>query len=192
MKVKKILEISQDHPILQELTLNHLIAQLTHENYLTDVKAVIDSYNEDYPKESGIYLHDYSDDFFNQLDKIIGAKHFRVIQLTEPLTLEYALKHRGIYVQSINRHMVNSYTEQDFEFPQKYNDPLLDAPVPALCFETDGREYILSTKAHLMYNPALSTYKIQDLLTSQYVLLHLGFFHEVSPKWFELNSDKKF
>ena len=191
-QVKKILEVPQDHPILQAIKLNHLVVQLTHEKYVPDVERIIAHYNEQYPKESDIYLHDFSDDFFTQLDDIHGAKYFRVIELTEPLTLEKAFTYRGIYVQTIDRKMVDGYSEQDFEFPHKYNDPILDAPVPAFCFETDSREYILSAKAHLIYDSQINLYKLQDLLTGEYVLFRLSYYQNVPPQWFDQNLDKKY
>lgn len=192
MKVKKILEIPQEHPLLQAIKLNHLLETLHHEFKVKRVEEIIAKYNEDYPKSGDIYLHDYSDDFFKELDEICGAKYFRVLELVEPLTLGYALKHHGLYIQQINLEMVNSYTEEDFEFPHKYNDPILDAPVPALCLVTDNREYIFSTLAELMHNPHTNRYRIQDLLTGEYVMFNLGYFTEISPKWFDLNSDKKY
>ena len=191
-QVKKILEVPQDHPILQAIKLNHLVVQLTHEKYVLDVERIIAHYNEQYPKESDIYLHDFSDDFSTQLDDIHGAKHFRVIELTEPLTLEKAFTYRGVYVQTIDRKMVDGYSEQDFEFPHKYNDPILDAPVPAFCFETDSREYILSAKAHLIYESREKVYKLQDLLTGEYVLFRLGYYQDVLPQWFDQNLAKKY
>ena len=191
-QVKKILEIPQDHPILQAIKLNHLVAQLTHEKFVPDVENIIAHYNEQYPKERDIYLHDFSDDFFTQLDDIHGAKYFRVIELTEPLTLEKAFTYRGVYVQTIDRKMVDGYSEQDFEFPHKYNDPILDAPVPAFCFETDSREYILSAKAHLIYDSQVNLYKLQDLLTGEYVLFRLGYYQDVLPQWFDQNLAKKY
>ena len=191
-QVKKILEVPQDHPILQAIKLNHLVAQLTHEKFVPDVENIIAHYNEQYPKESDIYLHDFSDDFFTQLDDIHGAKYFRVIELTEPLTLEKVFTYRGVYIQTIDRKMVDGYSEQDFEFPHKYNDLILDAPVPAFCFETDSREYILSAKAHLMYESQEKMYKLQDLLTGEYVLFRLGYYQDVPPQWFDLNLDKKY